>query len=200
MFDLNTYSPLRCYEKVLTGFTPQPECIYAIIASPQAWLDALIMKDYEELLVALRQITRAIDLHSRRLLRESGLTTSQLMILKTVAKHGQSSPTAIAREIHLSQATVTNVLARLEDHGLVAREKSGQDRRSVEVRLTRQGESKIANAPEMLQADFLENYRKLAPWEANMLLSSLQRLAAMMNAEDMDASPILAVGEIEDAS
>ncbi len=33
------------------------------------------MKDYEALLVALRQITRAIDLHSRQLLKETGLTT-----------------------------------------------------------------------------------------------------------------------------
>jgi DNA-binding MarR family transcriptional regulator len=96
----------------------------------------------------------------------------------------------------LSQATVTNVIARLESNGLVSREKSAGDRRSTEVRLTEAGAEKIASAPEPLQADFLENFRKLEPWEANMMLSSLQRLAAMMNAEGIDASPILAVGEI----
>jgi DNA-binding MarR family transcriptional regulator len=154
------------------------------------------MKDYEELLVALRQITRAIDLHSRQLLRDTGLTTSQLLILQNIAKHQHATPTAIARDIHLSQATVTNVIARLESNGLVSREKSAGDRRSTEVRLTEAGTEKIASAPEPLQADFLENFRKLEPWEAHMMLSSLQRLAAMMNAEGIDASPILAVGEI----
>ncbi|MFT5012030.1 MAG: hypothetical protein ACI9HA_000679, partial [Dinoroseobacter sp.] len=37
------------------------------------------MKDYDEILVALRQITRAIDLYSKRLQRDTGLTTSQLL-------------------------------------------------------------------------------------------------------------------------
>lgn len=154
------------------------------------------MKDYEELLVALRQITRAIDLHSRQLLKETGLTTSQLLILQTIGSQERATPTGIARDIHLSQATVTNVIARLENHGLVRRDKATGDRRSVEVSLTPAGVEKLQSAPEPLQAGFLENYRQLEPWEANMLLSSLQRLAAMMHAEDMDASPILAVGEI----
>lgn len=154
------------------------------------------MKDYEELLVALRQITRAIDLHSRKLLRETGLTTSQLLILQRIAGHEQATPTVIARDIHLSQATVTNVVARLESNGLVVREKSAGDRRSTVLCLTESGREKLASAPEPLEAGFLEKFRELEAWEASMLVSALQRLAAMMDAEGMDASPILAVGEI----
>lgn len=154
------------------------------------------MKDYEELLVALRQITRAIDLHSKQLLRETGLTTSQLLILQSIHKQGHSTPTAIARDIHVSQATVTNILARLSHNGLVSRAKSDDDRRSVQVSLTESGEGKIAEAPELLQAGFLREFRKLEDWEVNMLTSSLQRMASMMNAEELDAAPILIAGEI----
>ncbi len=63
-----------------------------------------------------------------------------------------------------------------------------------------QGQRTIDAAPEMLQADFLKQYRELQPWEANLLLSALQRLATMMHAEKLDVSPILAVGEIGEES
>lgn len=158
------------------------------------------MKDYEALLVALRQITRAIDLHSRRLLKETGLTISQLLILEAIMRQEVAkkvaTPTSIAREIHLSQATVTNILARLENNKLVERQRSGDDRRSVQLTLTTKGQQKFDAAPELLQADFLRQYRNLEPWEANLLLSALQRLATMMHAEELDASPILALGEL----
>jgi DNA-binding MarR family transcriptional regulator len=158
------------------------------------------MKDYEALLVALRQITRAIDLHSRQLLKETGLTTSQLLILDAITRQAVATPTSIARDIHLSQATVTNIVVRLEKNGLVERHRSGNDRRSVQLTITGQGQRIIDAAPEMLQADFLKQYRELQPWEANLLLSALQRLATMMHAEKLDVSPILAVGEIGEES
>lgn len=156
------------------------------------------MKDYEALLVALRQITRAIDLHSRQLLKKTGLTTSQLLILDAISRLDSATPTSIAREIHLSQATVTNIVGRLETHGLVERRRSGDDRRSVQLTLTEPGQRAYSSAPELLQEDFLRQFRQLRPWEANMLLSSLQRIAGMMHAEELDASPILALGEIDD--
>ena len=154
------------------------------------------MKDYEALLVALRQITRAIDLHSRKLLKQTGLTTSQLLILDAITRLERATPTSVAREVHLSQATVTNIIARLESHSLVERHRSGDDRRSVQLSLTKEGEKIVASAPELLQEEFLQQFRRLEPWEANLLLSALQRLATMMHAEDLDASPILAVGEL----
>ncbi|MFN3163102.1 MAG: MarR family winged helix-turn-helix transcriptional regulator [Pseudohongiellaceae bacterium] len=158
------------------------------------------MKDYEALLVALRQITRAIDLHSRQLLKETGLTTSQLLILDAITRQAVATPTSIARDIHLSQATVTNIVVRLEKNGLVERHRSGDDRRSVQLTLTAQGQGIIDAAPELLQADFLKQYRELQPWEANLLLSALQRLATMMHAEKLDVSPILALGELAEES
>ena len=79
------------------------------------------MNDYDEILVSLRKITRAIDLHSRRVLKTSGLTTSQLLVLQSIDRLGNSSPSAIAREVVLSQATVSSLLDRLSNHGLILR-------------------------------------------------------------------------------
>ncbi|MFT4677695.1 MAG: DNA-binding MarR family transcriptional regulator [Patiriisocius sp.] len=154
------------------------------------------MKDYDEILVALRQITRAIDLYSKRLQRDTGLTTSQLLVLQAIDRLDKPTPGAVAREIVLSQATVTNLLDRLQKSDYVERLKIGTDKRTVNLVLTDQGQSILASAPELLQTEFLNRYRSLENWEQQMLAASLGRIATMMNAEDIDASPILTPGEV----
>jgi hypothetical protein len=56
--------------------------------------------------------------------------------------------------------------------------------------------AKLEGAPEPLQAEFLRNFRKLEHWEQHMLKSSLLRIAQMMDAENIDAAPILQAGEL----
>ena len=154
------------------------------------------MNDYDDIIISIRRITRAIDLQSKKLFKQSGLTAPQLVVMSEMRKAGKVSPTEIARNVALSQATITSIIDRLEKADLVRRERSDKDRRNILVCLTKKGTMKLEEAPEQLQAGFLREYRKLEDWEKSMLISSLQRIAAMMDAEDIDASPILDVGEI----
>ena len=157
------------------------------------------MSDYDDVLVAIRRIMRAVDLHSKKLSKISGLTAPQLLVMQVLRKNGPVPPSYIAKEISLSQATVTSILDRLDKAGYTRRDRSTQDKRVVHVCLTSQGLEKIAEAPELLQSGFLREFRKLDEWEKTQLISSLQRIATMMDAEDIDASPILEVGEISKA-
>ncbi len=154
------------------------------------------MNDYEELLVAVRRITRAIDLYSKKLYKEVGLTTSQLLVLETVDKLQNPTPSSIAKEILLSQATVTTLVDRLEGNGLIKRSKDGPDKRTVNIALTPEGQTLLQDAPELLQSGFLKQFRRLEQWEQHMLTSAMQRVATMMDAEDLDAAPILTTGDI----
>ena len=154
------------------------------------------MSNSNALLVALRQINRAIDLQSKKLEKETGQTTPQLLLLKELAKRGRSKPSVIAKSVHLSHATVTSIVDRLEKSGMVTRERSEADGRSVEIVLTEKGTDCVRNAPELLQEDFLVSFSKLEPWEQNLLVSSVQRIALMMEANRFDSAPILEVGEI----
>ena len=76
------------------------------------------------ILRALRRITRSIALHSRQLSAGSNITAPQLVCLRTVIDKGPLTATAISREMHVSPSTVVGVLDRLEDKGLVMRERS----------------------------------------------------------------------------
>jgi DNA-binding MarR family transcriptional regulator len=158
------------------------------------------MKDYDDMLIALRRITRAIDLHSKKIQKQSGLTTSQLLVIEAIEKLENPTPSSIAREILLSQGTVTNLIDRMEKNGLVQREKSATDKRSVHIVTTELGMERYKEAPDLLQEEFLTEFRKLKSWEQHLILSSVERVATMMDAQDIDASPILTIGEIGTSS
>ncbi|MFO7593607.1 MAG: MarR family transcriptional regulator [Pseudomonadota bacterium] len=149
------------------------------------------MERTTDVLISLRRIIRAIDMRSRRLMQQSGLTGPQLMVLQALGQHREMSAGALAREINLSQGTVTSILDRLEKRGLIERLRSHTDRRKVYVTLTAEGERQLSTAPTLLQERFIERFEELKDWEQHQILASLQRLAEMMDAQDIDAAPVL---------
>lgn len=102
------------------------------------------MDKHEEVLVALRQIIRAIDLHSRQLSKVSGLTGPQLLLLQAIGSNNDISMRRLAQATHMSQATATTIIDRLVQKDLVRRERSQTDKRKVYAVLTEEG---IGNNP-----------------------------------------------------
>ena len=155
----------------------------------------------DQIVAAIRRIMRAVDLHSRHLAEEHGLTGPQLATLLAVSRLGEASSTgALARAVHLSGPTVSGILDRLAKRGLVERARSGNDRRSVTITITPQGEEVMAAAPSLLQDRFRAELARVEEWEQTMILAMLQRIAAMMDAESLDASPVLVPGPVDAAT
>lgn len=154
------------------------------------------VNNYEQVLVALRRVIRATDLHSKRLSKHAGLTGPQLLIMRTIRALGEVTIGTIADKVSLSQATVTTILDRLEHRKLVYRVRSTQDKRKVHAHLTEDGADILARAPQPLQEDFIKKFQSLHEWEQTMIIASLQRVANMMDADDIDASPVLDVGPV----
>lgn len=154
------------------------------------------VNNYEQVLVALRRVIRATDLHSKRLSKHAGLTGPQLLIMRSIRDLGEVTIGTIADKVSLSQATVTTILDRLEHRKLVYRVRSTQDKRKVHAHLTDDGVDILARAPQPLQEDFIKKFQSLHEWEQSMIIASLQRVANMMDADDIDASPVLDVGPV----
>ena len=154
------------------------------------------VNNYEQVLVALRRVIRATDLHSKRLSKHAGLTGPQLLIMRTIRDLGEVTIGTIAEKVSLSQATVTTILDRLEHRKLVYRVRSTKDKRKVHAHLTEAGAELLARAPNPLQEDFIKKFQSLDEWEQTMILAALQRVANMMDADDIDASPVLTVGSV----
>jgi DNA-binding MarR family transcriptional regulator len=148
----------------------------------------------DQIVAAIRRIIRAVDLHSRQLLDEYGLTAPQLTALRELERIGETPAGVLARAIHLSQPTLTGILDRLERRGLILRTRDGQDRRTVNVNVTPAGRDLLGRAPHLLQERFLNELEQLREWERTLMLSSLQRIAEMMEAGSLDAAPLLTSG------
>ena len=154
------------------------------------------MQKDEELLVALRKVIRAIDIRSKELSRDVGLTGPQLIVLQQVGKNPGVMVKEIARSITLSPATVTSILDRMESRGHVNRVRSTQDKRKVGVFLTDVGQSLLDKAPLPLQEHFLNRFNAIEEWEQSQMVATMQRIATMMDAQKLDAAPVLEVGSL----
>ena len=152
----------------------------------------------DQIVAAIRRIIRAVDLHSRKLVQGHGLTGPQLAVLQEISRLQPVSPSVVAKSAHLSQPTVTGILKRLEARNLVSRQKSDVDRRSVTVAVTDHGKQTLSASPSLLQDDFRTGLSRLEEWERLQILSTLQRIASLMDATHLDAVPHLTPGEIPD--
>ncbi|MBZ0282706.1 MAG: MarR family transcriptional regulator [Anaerolineae bacterium] len=112
------------------------------------------------------------------------LTPPQFYVLKTLMERGGRCPIGeIARQHHLTNATMTGLVKRLEALGLVMREQSATDRRSVEVSLTASGEARFL----AVQIDLMEQVRMIfslvSASERQDLIRYLARYVEMIGAQ-----------------
>ena len=152
-----------------------------------------------EVLRSIRQIVRRISEYSRQMLRESGLTVPQLVCLKAIGEleeeQDEVSVVMVGRQVHLSSPTVSRIVDRLVQKGLVARERRSKDRRKVCLSLTPRGRERYRTLPTALQEQFVDRLMSLEESDRLALLVALQRIAELMDATGLDAAPILTPGE-----
>ena len=127
-------------------------------------------------LVSLRQILRATELSSRALAKQCRLTPSQLIMMQIIRNWNGASPGYLAKEVSLTQATITALIDKLEERGLAYRERDEDDKRRVFVKLTEDGLRILDEAPDSLQQRFEAGFSKLETGNSQW---SSQRLSAL---------------------
>lgn len=144
------------------------------------------------ILRALRRITRAVALHSRQLSACNHITGPQLVCLRAVIDKGPMTTTAISREVHVSASTVVGILDRLEDKGLVTRERGRADRRIVFVDATDAGRQLAEDTPSPLQQKLAESLNALPELEQATITLSLERVVDLIES-DSGVTPVVDV-------
>ena len=109
-----------------------------------------------------------------------------MLFRSTIVRQGSLTVSDLARRISMSQATATSILSRLEQQGFVNRVKGISDKRTVYIEVTDKTRLILENKPSPLHNDFLRRFKALQPWEQTMLLSSLQRIAKLMDVQSLD--------------
>jgi len=142
-------------------------------------------------LTAMRKILRTTELNSKRLMRETGLTPSQLIFLQMLEDEREQTAGYVAGRMGITQATTTALLQKLEARGMIQRRKGEADRRQVWLSLTDAGHKVLQIAPDGAHARFQEEFGALEDWEQAMLVAALERVAAMLGNDEQGVAAVL---------
>ncbi len=135
---------------------------------------------------ALRRLVRALEINSRRLGAETGVTSAQLSCMKMLDLKDVDTATEIARRVHLSPSTVVGILDRLEDRKHLTRQRDGRDRRVVRVNLTREGKALVRKTPHPVRNLLEGQHNGLAKKDTVQIADALEKLVGVLGATGLD--------------
>lgn len=149
--------------------------------------DEQLLRLDNQICFALQAASRAFGSLYRDILRDLGLTYPQYLVMLVLWEHGELPVKKIGEHLRLDSGTLSPLLKRLEANGLVRRERSPDDERSVTVRTTDAGEALYDRAravPRQIAAA-----SGLALDELAQLRAGLGRLTAALDTADLDDAP-----------
>ncbi len=151
---------------------------------------------YIEVLTSIRQIIRSVNLESKRIQKEYGISIPQLLCLNFLSdqKSYQASHTDIKKFLQLNASTVTGIISRLENKGFVARLPKQQDRRVGLIVITAKGATLLEKIPEPLHEQLTTKLKQLPPEKIQKLQDSFDVIIDFLKIEQVDASPIITAG------
>jgi len=154
--------------------------------------------EYIDVLVKIRKIIRSINLESKKIEKKYGISIPQMMCLQFLSKQEdyKSTASSIKGYLMLNASTVTGILKRLEARGLVAKLPNVNDRRATFITLTAKGADLLKEPPTTLQEKLTARLQRLSDPEIQTLNENIDLLVQLMDAEELDASPIITISEM----
>lgn len=162
---------------------------------------------HRNVLINIRKIVRSLNLESKRIQKEYGISIPQLLCLTYLSEQEsyQSTVTSLARYLNLNLSTMTGIINRLEKKGLVARLPKGKDKRVTPVSITSKGSNMLKNSPELIHDQLSRKLKQLPEEDLRHIDKALDMLVNYLEIEDISASsiitidePIISIGEPEE--
>jgi DNA-binding MarR family transcriptional regulator len=142
-----------------------------LLSEPPA--DSDEMNDVARTMDAVRGIVRALRVNTRQIELQIGVSLAQLFVLQQVAERPAESLNDLAERTATHQSSVSVVVRRLVDHGLVSRRSSSIDKRRVQIALTPAGQRLLHDAPRTISGRLLAALEQFSPTEQRQLADLL---------------------------
>lgn len=148
-----------------------------------------------DILIQIRKIIRSINLESKKIQKEYGVSIPQVLSLNYLhdAKNFQSTQGELKRFLNLNSSTVSGIINRLEKKGLVARLPRSKDKRVVNIALTSAGDELVSSMPSLLHEQLSDKLNTLKPSDLAMIEQSLDMLVHLLDIEAVEASPMITI-------
>ena len=151
--------------------------------------------DPMEILIDIRKIVRSINLESKKIQKDFGISIPQLLCLRYLSKQDnyQSTVSGLMKFLSLNSSTITGIINRLESKSLVARLPKMGDKRITYISLTSKGSKILKEAPEILHDQLSKKIKSLPDQKLQSIKESLDIIISAMGLEALDASPIVTI-------
>jgi len=149
--------------------------------------------DVLDIIVSIRKIVRSLNLESKAIQKDFGLSITQLLCLG----HLQNSPDyrsthkELMELLSLNSSTISGILNRLEKRGYIARLSNEFDKRSKSITLTASGFKLLEETPNVLHDRLAEKLDRLSDEDKRTVQKSLNIIISAMEIREVEASPLL---------
>lgn len=149
--------------------------------------------DTTEILIKIRKIVRSVDIESKKIQKEYGVSIPQVLCLNFLqdSPNYQSTQSDIRKFLSLNSSTVSGIINRLEKKGYLARLPKTGDKRIVNIALTSAGDKLLSTIPSLLHEQLSDKLQKLDQAKLDSLEESLNTLVTLLDIEQIEASPLI---------
>lgn len=140
----------------------------------------------KEIIFSIRKLMQAGEFYTKELNKKYQVSAPQLNCLISLYENGHLPPSQIAKYIMVKSSTVTGIVDRLEQKGLVKRFRNSPDRRIITIELTDSGKNLAKNAPPPIQQKIIDGLKKLSKDELDQIIFSLTKLTDMLDVQHLD--------------
>ncbi len=150
---------------------------------------------YPDIIQKIRKIVRSINLESKKIQKEYGVSIPQLLCLNYLSDQPGlcASHKEIAGFLELNSSTVTGIISRLESKSLVARLPNIVDKRSTNIAITSAGKKLMDESPDLLHNRLLLKLKNLNQEDLIQISNSLDILINHLGIQEIEASPLLTI-------
>ena len=139
---------------------------------------------------AVRSVVRALRLNTRSIEGKLGISLAQLFVLQQLVDKPAESLNELAERTATHQSSVSVVVRRLVDRGLVTRVASEADRRRVHIALTPAGAAMVRGAPPTVQSDLMHGMSRMTP-DQRATLAELLEVWLLASSIDLATPPMM---------
>jgi DNA-binding MarR family transcriptional regulator len=129
---------------------------------------------------AIRRILRAVRRSARQAERELGLSGAQLFVLQQLRARPATSLNALAERTHTHQSSVSVVVSRLAERGLVIRTRAAKDSRRIELGLSAAGRALLRRSRPVAQVQLIRAIGKLRSGRRREFAATLELIVRHM--------------------
>lgn len=150
-----------------------------------------------DILIDIRKIVRSINLESKRVQKDFGISIPQLLCLghierasSKVATHGD-----LMKLLSLNSSTITGIVNRLERREFVKRLPKTGDKRVTYIGITEKGSEVVRQAPDILHDQLATKIKSLPEPTQLKIKEALDIIVGAMEIEEMEAAPLITLND-----